>query len=507
MKISLLVTALLNVLKVRSTIGGIEISDSVLRFALFNGKDWKLAGLRLPPGIIVGGEVKDRAQFVAALSALRREIFGSKDFRRRKIDVVVSLSSVNIYCQVFSLPMVEGENLEKAVHLNIQMVSPAESSETYAGWQLVGKDQKTLRLEILSAFIDRKIVDVITRALGEAGFVIHSIESRALSLTRLLREASEGFDPEKPYLVLALDSSGLELLVIRKGNLHFQYFNSWRDIQGEDRTISRELFRAAIVRNVNQVLNFYKSHWAEPVSAMFVSAGSLKEEIAEIVRSNFPLKILEVRLRIKQAVSPDWFVALGSGLRSLVSHRKDEDISLLGLSAQEEFRRHQLLQFFEFWRLAIPLALSFLFAAFLASEIFLSRMSTSLASRVEFAASSGQAKEIASLQTRVQEFNRLTTLIRVAEQTTSDKILLLARVGDLLTPHGTTLQQLYFQGETAPILLKGWAESREQIFTFKKTLDEHPEFQGVSLPFAEIKPGAHGLSFSVNFTIVPEKTE
>jgi hypothetical protein len=503
MKLAVLKDKILSILKVRESIAGLEISDSVLRFASFDGKNWQLCGLRLPPGLIENGEIKDYAGFIEALRALRQQIFASRD-RGRKINAAVSLSSVNVYSQVFSLPMIEGENLEKAIQLNVQMVSPAESSETYAGWQMVGQDQKSLRLEILSAFISRSIVDKTKKALKEAGFMIHSIESRAMSLTRLLREAAVGFDREQSYIVLSLDSSGLEFLIIRKANLYFQYFNSWRDIQGEERQISREAFEAVLVKNFHQVLSFYNSHWPEPLGGVFLSASNLQEEIGRIASKNFQLKILGLQLNISQLVNPDWFVALGSGLRNFTPHRKDQDISLLGISAQEEFRRHQLIQFVAFWRVLVPVSLSILLITFLIAHIFLARINQSLVKQSLIAMSSEQAGEIANLKKQAEEFNYLITLISKAEQSSPDKFAIADRLAGIMRQNGLTLREFYFQGGGAPVLLRGWAPSEAQILKFKKTLDADSEFQSVNLPFSEIKPSDQGLSFSISLTIAPK---
>jgi hypothetical protein len=493
---------ILSLLKVRESIAGLEISDSVLRFASFDGKNWQLYGLRLPPGLVENGEIKDYAGFIEALKALRQQIFASRD-RGCKINVAVSLSSVNVYSQVFSLPMIEGENLEKAIQLNVRMVSPAESSETYAGWQLVGQDQKSLRLEILSAFISRAIVDKIKKALKETGFIIHSIESRAMSLTRLLRETAAGFDKEQSYIVFSLDSSGIELLIIRKANLYFQYFNSWRDIQGENRQISRAEFEAVLGRSFQQVLNFYSSHWPEPLGGVFLSASSLQEELRQIVSKNFQLKILGLQLNLNQPVNPDWFVVLGSGLRGFTPPRKDQDISLLGISAQEEFRLHQLIRFFAFWRVLVPVSLAILLITFIIAHFFLIKINQLLIKQSLIAMSKEQAGEVANLEKQAERFNSLITLISKAERLSPDKFVIVEGLVEMMRENNLIFREFYFQGEGAPILLRGWAQSEAQILKFKKALDADSKFQSVNLPFSEIKPGEQGLSFSVSLTIAP----
>jgi hypothetical protein len=57
---------LLRFLRVRPMVGGLEISDTALRFAEWSGGRWVTAGLRLPPGLVENGKIKDRDQFIAS---------------------------------------------------------------------------------------------------------------------------------------------------------------------------------------------------------------------------------------------------------------------------------------------------------------------------------------------------------------------------------------------------------------------------------------------------------
>ena len=491
----------MKLLRIRSDVGGLEISDSALRYARFDGEKWITASLRLPPGILEGGALKDKPQFEAALRELKTQIQGTARSRRR-VGAVVSLSSINVYSQVFSLPMIEGENLEKAIQLNIQMVSPGETSETYSGWQPLGHDEQAVRLEILSAFANRSIVDELTAVLRGAGFMPHSIESRALSLARLLRQLGDGFDPEKPYLLLSLDESGLELLVLRRGQLYFEYFTPWREIYGGEKEISPESFANTIIRNLHQVLNFYNSHWSENLAGIFISTPNLREQVLEAVRSNFSLNAMEVKLKT-EGVSPDWYIAFGSGLRGLIPPREDREVSLLGISAREEFRREQVLNFVGFWQVLMPVSLSILLLTFLATDMFLADTRRELESQPAFRPGEERTKEIQNLQARVDEFNRVGAMINRAWQPTQAKFGLLRKMEELAGKSSVQIVRLRYQGAQT-VSLTGQALSEENIRSFLEAMKGDPQIlkDSVNLPLSEVKPAQdQGLVFSMTFSV------
>ena len=123
---------ILSFLRVRAVTGGLEISDQVLRLVYFNKKGGETAAVRLEPGILENGVVKNPEAFKAALALLRSKV-AEIHAPSQKINVVVSLGSVNIYSQVFNLPVLQGADLEKAIELNVQMLSPIDIAQAYSG--------------------------------------------------------------------------------------------------------------------------------------------------------------------------------------------------------------------------------------------------------------------------------------------------------------------------------------------------------------------------------------
>jgi Tfp pilus assembly PilM family ATPase/Tfp pilus assembly protein PilN len=498
---------LLSLLRVRTVIGGLEIGDSALRHMAFIDGTWQMESLRLPPGLVVHGAVQDHAQFVEALKTLKEQILGPVEAKKR-LNVVVSLSSINVYSQVFSLPVIEGENLEQAVQLNIQMVSPNEAAQTYSGWQLVGHDERSVRLEILSAFVQRGVIDEMKNALSEAGFVPYSLESRALSLARLARTLVAGFDQAKSYILVNLDTNGIEFLILRRGHLYFQYFTSWQDILGSERQLTQAAFGGLVVKNLHQVLTFYKSHWTDPVTDVLVAASSLRDELTTTIKENFSLMVQEVSLSIAQPISPDWFVALGSGLRGIIPRREDRDISLLGVSAQEEFRRHQTADFLRFWRVLVPATLAVIMVALGGVRIFLGRTDADLKNKLLAATfTSEQSQEMDALKTRIAEFNRVVDILHRVGQGPYIQTIFFESFAPLLAEHGITLTRFSFRGFSDPVTIQASARSEEQILKLKRVLDEHPLFEAVQIPLSDIRQEGQAVSFSMSFRITAPNTE
>lgn len=494
---------LFSLLRVSSLVGGLDISDSALRFTYFDGKVWHLNGVRLPPGVMEAGKINDYGSFVFALKTLKSQAFKSRVLSG-PINTVVSLSSVGIYSQVFSLPIIEGENLDRAIQLNIQMVSPADTSETYSGWQKISEDPMTLRLEILSSFLDKATVDELTKALLEAGFLAVALESRALALSRLWREQGVGFSSDKSYVLISLDSSGLDFLVMRRSQLYFEYFIPWRDIMDKKGQISTTVFDATVVRSLHQVLNFYGQQWPDTVQEVVLSATGLKEEIEKIVKENFSLLPRELRFKVAEDIGPEWFVALGCGLRGLKPRSNDKEVSLLGVGAEEEFRREQFMNFASLWRILMPAALGLLLVTLFLGDLFLVQTRSSLESQLLFNPSAEQSKESQTLQNQAQDFNHLVALIKGVQDSAVLKSQLLDKIQGLLTANGVTLTHFYFQSLGLPIILNGRAKSEDQIVSFKSAVGSEPEFKDVSLPLSGVVSDQNGYSFSMTFRLAQQ---
>ncbi len=493
-----ILSKLLSLLKAKTKIGGLEVSDTDLRFAYFMDNSLVTLGLRLPPGIIEDGEIKNYDTLVEALKKLHEMI--PSDFGGEKtVNAVVTLSSIHVYTQVFSLPLIRDENLKEAVQLNISMISPFDLSQAYASWQLVSQNEKDLKIEILSAFAQKAFIDRLKGALTETGFFAIAIESGTLSLTRLIRERGAGFSAEKPLLVLSVDDRGLRFLIIRLGQLHFEYFQSWNDIRGESKETSWEDFEDAIKRNLHQVLNFYGGHWQEPLTEVMIASNSLVEEISKVIKENFSMSVKE--LKFEQSLKREWYEVAGSAVRGEIPRFEDKDINLFEITVQEEFHHMEIMTFIKFWEALLYSSMGALLIFFLAVYVFLINVSKSIESQSSFKLSGQQNEEINTLETKIKDFNNSVILLSNVQKSLKSKTYILDKLTSLMNKNGITVDRLYFQAGGLPVIFSGETDSQEQILNFKNAIAGDLSFSSVNLNLSDIKQQEKVFSFTISFKV------
>lgn len=498
----------LSLLRIRTIAAGLEVSDQVLRFVYADKGRWSMEAIRLEPGILEKGSIKDAPALAAALGELRSRVPSLRK-KGAKMNVVVSLSSVNMYAQVFTLPtMMEGEGLDKAISLNVQMASPVDIAHAYYGWQLLGHDEAGLRLEVAAAFVDKNLVDAIVQALYTAGFVTIGVESRALSLMRFMREGTTGIEAEKSYLLLDVDNSGIDFLIVRKGQLYFEYANQWADIADEKGQISVEKFEEVLGASLRQVTNFYAQRWQDPLAGVVVSATAFTEEAVRAVGASVPLPVIPLTLAPGVETSPEWFVAFGCALRGLNANMKDKEINLSGDEALDTFREERILNFMNLWRVMVPSVLGFLLVVLFLVNGFLNTVRSGIEAQPAFSEHGAEAAQVAALEASSTAFNQEVSLVADAENQISDNYLIISDINTIAGENDVSIDQISFPAASSPITVTGVAPSTDQIVSFKNAIQSDPKFGTVTLPLLDIQQDgtAGGYSFTASFPLAQTST-
>lgn len=491
----------LALLRVRSAAGGLEVSDQVLRLVIFNGKAWEMAAVRLEPGVLDKGKIKNRESFAASLRELRGKVVRPKE--KKRLSVVLALSSAPIYSQSFTLPLMDGEELKKAMALNVQMLSPVDPSQVYAGAQLLERDEEALKINLSAAFIDRSIVDDLANVLLENGFIAVGAESRPLALMRILREKGSGIDIDRSYLLVNIDNVGIEFLVVRKGQLYFEYASQWTDLMDAQGQVPLEKFKDALTSNMRQVVNFYGQHWREPLAAVILSASAFAEAAEQAITSVSSLPVMRLTLLLGQPLSSEWLIALGASIRGWRSSARDDEINLLGEGASDAFAKEQLLHFLSFWRVAVPVAFALLLMTFTLANVFISRTRAAIEAQTVSDLAAARVKEIAGLQASSTEFNALVALTASIESTLHPKYALAQKLFDLAASSSVELNHMTLAEAGTQLVLSGNADSEDGIVGFKTLLEADPQhFTNVDLPITAIQQMGNRFSFSMNLQVV-----
>ncbi|HVN26347.1 MAG TPA: PilN domain-containing protein [Candidatus Paceibacterota bacterium] len=493
-------STLLSLLRVQLSSAGLEVSDTSLRIAAFDGRGWKTFAVKLAPGIIEKGKIKDRAAFIAAVAELKKQMDPRHPGRR--VNVAVCFGSLDVYTQVLQLPIVPEKNMEEAVMLNLRMASPIDVRDAYYSWQVVGRNENTMQLEILAAFVDRKTVDEATDALFEAGFIATSVESRGLALTRLVREKAAGVDVPKSYLFVDIDDFGIDFLIIRNGGLYFEYQNSWKDVMGEKGEITEQAFVDLFAASFRQVLNFYNQHWPEPLGAVILSAAAFQEAAEKVLAANAPFPAIRLTLVMGQPVSSEWLVVLGSGLRDQTSKTRQE-INLLGAESLGRFFEERIIHFLQFWRLVVPVALGILLATFIATDVLLGNMITDSRMASNSIVSEEQRRQISSLEASAQSFNTAIGTLAAIERSVIPQGPLLQKLNAIAMTSNVTITSISYQGQGSSISIGGFASSEDGVTEFQEHMTNEPLFTDVNLPLTGIQTQGTQVSFTMTFSYSP----
>ena len=500
LKAKIFLEKFLSVLRVRQNVGGLEVSDQILRFAHYDGALWQLQTVRYAPGVVVDGKIKDKEAFHAALLELKSEVFGGKP-GKKTVNVVASFSSANIYSQVFNLPLLEGEGLEKAVRLNIQMISPVDISQMYTDWQILARNEATGQSDFLSVFIERAVVDEMTQALSSAGFVTMAVESKALVFARILREKGKEIDITKSYVAVSVDNVGIDFIIIRNGELYFEYMNQWRDLTDEKGQISTEVFAATVEKSTHRVMNFYDQHWSDPVSEIFIMSDVLYEETRKAIAASTPVPAVPCAVSFGgQEISPEWFIALGCGMRSIEFGKRKKEISLLSVSGEETFLRRQFIDFIDFWRVLVPVVFAFTIAILVGIDIFLAHVQQSSVTASEIALKNENQAEIAAALATSSDFNRSVALIQAIEGGAKPEMPIMSDILAAADSNGISVTNISFQSKDGSVAMGGTADSEDKIFSFEKNIEGNSGFVNVDVPLSNIQKQINGEMFAFTMT-------
>jgi len=479
--------------------GGLVLSDSSFKYTKFSAGKPKQFVLRLPPGLVEDGRIKDRLKVIAALYQMKNMI---EPTNRKKIAVVISLENSLVYSQIFNLPHLEGAALKEAAELNLQIISPLNINQSYYGYEVI--DQSIIdgrQLEVFGAFILAEVVDEWIRVLTETDFTVAAVEFQAFGLVRELINLAQP-DPKRPHAVLAVSSEGVDFIVIKNNHLYFDYFYSWKSIQADNRQIAWSDFIKMIIGELEKILRFSASRFGVDIDSAYLITQGLSEEIKQALVSAFPKIKIEEPIINNQRLSPGWLESLGAARRGLMPRSRDNYISLSAISVLEKYYQNQALGMLVFWRNIFVVAISFFILIFGISNIFLRHIQVDLQTKPVVVLSESEEAEFAEIKERAKEFNRLVLLIGEARQSESSLSAFLSEISVKSDENNITLTKVTIQSIEKIVILNGASVSQEAVIRFKNDIELMPQINEVNLPLASLILTQEGLfSFSMSLKI------
>jgi len=480
-------------------IGGLSISDTALKFLLIRGTTIIQASLRIPPGIIEHGRIKNAQQFSTALQNLHQQIAPLED----PIPVILTIPSSLVYSQPFAVPIVDEKNMLESIDLNLQMISPHSTEKSYYDWQeITASVANPNQIELLGAFAQSDIIESYSKILQFANFNLVAAEFPGLSLTRLIQQKWSGFDLKNNYLLMYLNGEGILLLILKESNLFFHHFTSWEEIlkDHKDRKMSFENIKEVLESEIRRVLNYYLGKFGSPLNEVILISPIFQKEITDLITKDFSVKVRTVTIVQLPKLQPNWFSVLGTALRGLIDRPEDTNITLTKDLVQKGYYQERIYRFITLWRNLILTVLIFVIISFtIVDTVFLNedrRLSTKLAS--EF--SGANLGQDALLQKRISEFNSLLAGIeKIADKQTFWSPFL-SGIKSLAGPRITLARVIASQGNGS-VVITGGARNEEEALAFKNRLLADPLILSVNLPLSNIKPQSDGsVVFNLSFT-------
>jgi len=484
----------ISLLTPKTVVGGLEISDLNLRFLSVKNK--ASVSLRLPPGIISDGRIKDRKSLISALRSVKNKI---EPRDNKKLSAVLIVPSSVVYTQTFQLPEIAKGSIESAAEFNLKMISPLRQETTYSDWQVLEENQD--RIELLAAFAPAAVIDEYTAAAFSAGFKILAIEFPSIALVRLIKEAGAAVDSERPYVILNLISEGLNFMIMKNGNLYFDYFQPWKTSSNGEREIKWSDFQETVLREVRRIINYYNTRWGR-VEDLILIAPEFYERLSGLITDKLGMKVRPLSLRGYGGISVPWFAALGADIRASVSRSRDDSVSLMGTKAKVEYFRDELFVLIGFWRNIISSVLGFAIIASIGALVVAGRVQGLINERWSaVSAVAVNEQELSRLETEANDFNRRLDKISQAK---SDRVDWNAIVKKILQVSGprVSIERISIPSAGQLIKISGSSVNEASAFELERNLAGQPEFEGVHLPIASVTRTVGGRwAFEITFSL------
>lgn len=486
-------------------VGGLEVSDVALLYASFHPETraLKTISVKVPPGALEGGVVKNRQALSRALKELHDAITHTQD---KRISVIVSISDANVYSQTFTLPPIDEASKKEAIRLNLETISPINFSNAYVGYQHIGEEPSG-ESEFIASFVDKTIITSLYEALKDNFFSPIAMEQRAYSLVRLLASLETTFDKKQSYFVMHINQDGLSFSVIRNGLLYFNRFVLWSAVAkelGGERQISLQKFEEVIVQESRRVINYFSSRFSEPIKTIYMIAPGLENQVTGIIQKNLPYHAQQITLK-GYAPQSSWEASMGAALRGLFPRSKDFDISVAPEDAQQVFFHSQVLSFMGLWRNIAAVVFVVVLLSLLTVFSFLSSYETKLAADLGNLVATHNVSYLKELQRESSQFN--TNVQRAlqarTQQTHWERPL---RSIFALADANASINRFFAQSLASSVVLNGEATSEQAAVAFKNKLESLGILSQVDLPLSAITTLSEGsIGFKITFKLIEAK--
>ncbi len=186
----------MSLFSLKETAFGLDISDRDLRLVQLkkHGKKIFIAcfnEIKLPPGCLIGGEIKLPKIFTDNLKKLVKTKHGHG---KLSSEVIAVLPETKTYLRNFSLDLTEGRTMEEAIAAVLPQYFPLAAEEVNFDWQVISRNENNVNM--LVGVSPKETVSGYLAALAAADLIPLALEMEAAAIARLLIEHNNQPEPQ-----------------------------------------------------------------------------------------------------------------------------------------------------------------------------------------------------------------------------------------------------------------------------------------------------------------------
>ncbi len=427
------------------------------------------ATIDLPPGLIKNHIVSDEK----ALSVLLKKIWQKLKIKEKNVGVIIPEFST--FTKAIDLPKLESEDIDEAVRWQAVEYIPLDPKEMVLDWMIIGENFEEVR--VLAVAINEKLLRGYISAADTAGLYPLVVETPSISL---VRAAGEDVNP-KMVIYFSFDEI---IITLSKGS---EIYTS--SVIGANTTPQN------LVSTLQRILRHFED---VKITKIFVGGMPQNNSFIQEIGANIkiPLEKLVFKVGgISEADVQKYLIPLSLQNKDPSEPLSSKTINLLPPEVITKYKNKRLNV--QVWGLMMIITLIFIgcLVALTGTYIY---MLQGLAKYKNFNSLSDTSYQ--KSKTASSEIKNVNTL--------ADKTIKIDSVNyhpqDVLNliyrkkPENVAIFSYKIDLEKGVISISGLSSGRDDLFNFKKKIEEGGEFQKVVLPLTSFEQGEN-IEFNMTF--------
>ncbi|EKD62626.1 MAG: PilM, partial [uncultured bacterium] len=424
------------------------------------------ASVDIPPGLIAEYKVKDPK----ALSEIVKKIWLTHTIKEKLVGLVVPEFST--FTKSIDLPQVPLVELDEAVRWEAQDFLPTEVKDSVMDWKITRKLETSY--QILSVAIPKDILAGFVDAVSLAGLFPIVVETPSLSLSRI----SDG-DATGSLVIYA--NVGEAILLVREG----------------EKILGSSVVDSSNQRAVLQTAIRMIAHY-ETVDVKKVQVGGMEigKELYTGLSQDLKLPVEWMQFKAK-GLDPkalqNYLIPLSLQLKDPTEPSDENSINLLPPSWVKSHRNKKLLGQIK----GLVFVSSLVVLANFVVILIVFVLTTTEVTVLERASRNGESKNAENVIAQIEEANELgDNVVKIASAAIYPQTIINAIKSS--TPESLVVTEYKIDMEEGNILVRGSSVDRQQLLTFKRSLEEAGKFSKVSIPVSSFEK-ERDLEFEASF--------